>query len=123
METLAVALAATEIAQHLRVSRWGYAAVSTGHVLGIALLVGAVVPLDLRLIGLWRSVPVVAVSRLLVPVAAVGLVLAVATGLLLLSVRAPEYAALPVVRLKLALIVLAAGSALAAHAIGGVRLD
>jgi len=51
------ALEGTALAQALRVSRWGCAAVNAGHVLGVALLVGAIVPLNLRLLGLWRGVP------------------------------------------------------------------
>ena len=56
LETLLADLQATPAAQWLRGARWGYAAVSGGHVLGIALLVGAILPLDLRLLGFWRRV-------------------------------------------------------------------
>ena len=115
MEALLAALEATWWAQSLRVSRWGYAAVNTGHVLGLALLVGAIVPLDLRLLGAWRNVPLEALTRVLVPVAGVGLALTLVTGVLLLSIRASEYAALAILQLKLALVVVGAASALAAH--------
>ena len=72
----------------LRNSRWTYAAVNASHIVGIALLFGAIVPLDLRLMGCWRSVPIRTLARILVPVAACGLVLAIAAGLLLFSIRA-----------------------------------
>ena len=36
---------------------WTYALVNLGHLLGIALLFGGVVLLDLRLVGVWRLVP------------------------------------------------------------------
>jgi hypothetical protein len=98
------ALVASAPAQWLRFSRWGYAGVNTAHILGIALLVGAILPLDLRLLGLWRRVPLEPLERVLVPVAATGLLLAMTTGAFLFSTRAPEYAALDLFFAKLALI-------------------
>lgn len=109
-------LEATALATHLRLSRWTYPLVNAGHILGIALLVGAIVPLDLRLMGLWKAVDRRALERVLVPVAAAGLVLAVAMGLLLFSVQARDYAGLWVFQVKMALIVLGAVNALAAEA-------
>jgi hypothetical protein len=100
------------VAAALRDGRWSYAAVNGGHVIGIALLFGAIVPLDLRLIGFWRQVPIRTLKRVLVPVAVFGLVLALAAGLLLFSVRATEYAARTVFLFKLALIVCAVANAL-----------
>ncbi|MCF8478182.1 MAG: hypothetical protein K9G60_14230, partial [Pseudolabrys sp.] len=49
----------------LRSSRWSYAAVNTAHIAGLALLVGAIVPLDLRLMGWRRAVPIAALARAL----------------------------------------------------------
>lgn len=115
MEAAATAVEALALAEWLRFSRWGYAAVNTMHVLGIALLVGAIVPLDLRLLGLWRSVELGPLYRVLSRVAATGLVLAIASGALLFSVRATEYAVLELFLAKLALITIGGGHALALH--------
>lgn len=123
MEALLAALEATAPAQQLRAARWGYAAVNAAHILGFALLIGAVVPLDLRLLGLWREVPRAALLRVLVPVAAAGLALAVAAGLLLFAVRAREYAAMPVVQAKLVLVTAGTVAALALHLHGGRGLE
>jgi hypothetical protein len=101
------ALEATQLASHLRVSRWTYPLVNAGHVLGIALLIGAVAPLDLRLIGLWRHIPLASVAAVVRPVAATGLVLALATGALLFATGATEYAATRLFWFKLALVALA----------------
>src|SRR5690606_26256279 len=103
MDPLLAALEATAFAQYLRGARWGYAAVNGTHLLGIALLVGAIVPLDLRLLGLWRGTPVAVLARVLVPVAATGLAVAVVAGALLFSIRAREYADLGVLQVKLVL--------------------
>lgn len=123
MEALLATLEATAVAEALRFSRWGYAAVNTGHVAGIALLVGAILPLDLRLMGLWRGVPLAALARVLVPTAATGLTLAAATGALLFATRATEYAPLPILQAKALLIATGTAAALWLHARAGRRLE
>ncbi len=104
MEALFAALEGTALAQTLRGSRWIYAGVNAAHILAIALLVGSVVPLNLRLLGVWRGISREAVVRVLAPVAASGLALALLTGPLLFSVRAREYSAVGFLQLKLTLI-------------------
>ena len=123
MEALFAVLEATAPAQYLQASRWGYAAVSGAHILGIALLVGAILPLNLRLLGLWPSVPRANLLRVLVPVAATGLVLAVLTGPLLFSVRAQEYAAVGYLQVKVILVLLGLLSALTIHRAYGLTLE
>jgi hypothetical protein len=104
VQAAAQALEGLALAEWLRMSRWGYAAVSALHVFGIALLVGGIVPLDLRLLGLWRSMDLAGLYRVLARVAATGLALAAVSGFLMFSARAAEYAALDLFALKLALI-------------------
>lgn len=123
MEPLLAAIQASDLATALRFSRWSYAAVNTTHVLGIGLLIGAIFPLDLRLLGAWPSVPRKVLVRVLVPIAAFGLALAIAAGMLLFAVRAVDYAALTVFRLKLSLITAGAASALILHATHGFLLE
>ena len=96
----------------LRASRWSYAAVNASHIVGIALLFGTIVPLDLRLMGCWRSVSIRALARILVPVAAAGLLLAIAAGALLFSIRAVQYAGTGLFQIKMALIFCGIGNAL-----------
>ena len=113
METLFAALEGTALAQALRASRWGYAAVNAAHIFAITLLVGSVVPLNLRLLGVWRGIARETAVRLLAPVAASGLALALLTGPLLFAVRAREYSGVGFLQLKLALIAVAVLSTLA----------
>lgn len=96
----------------LRASRWVYPVVNTGHILGLALLFGAILPLDLRLLGLWPGHSLKALTRILVPVALCGLVLSLTTGALLFSVHAVKYAATPLFQVKLLLILAAVANAL-----------
>lgn len=100
----------------LRGSRWVYPLVNTGHIVGIALLFGAIVPLDLRMLGLWRSIQLRTLSTVLVPVSLTGIVLSIVMGSLLFAVRAEKYAALGVFQLKLLFVLGAVVNALLLHA-------
>jgi hypothetical protein len=93
IEQWAAALEATHVAAALRNSVWCYPLVNTAHILGVALLVGSILPLDLRILGVWNSVPLAPLSLVLARVAAVGLVLAIVFGALLFITRATEYTA------------------------------
>lgn len=105
MEGLLAALADTPPAVWMRFSRWGYAAVNAAHVLGVALLVGAILPLDLRLLGLWRRHAVEPLAGVLTPVAATGLVLASLSGSLLFLTDPVDYTRLRLFLVKIGLIV------------------
>ena len=99
-------LAAIETApatEWLRLSGWAYATANTLHVVGIALLFGSIVPLDLRLAG-WRQADasLAALARLLLPVAKTGFALAALSGMLLFAPDARTYAASPLFQAKLA---------------------
>lgn len=95
-------LEATPVARFLQENGWFYAGVNTLHIVGIALLVGAIVLLDLRLLRVWRGVPLEALSGPAVTVASVGLAVAIPTGAALLSVQATEYVANPFLYVKFA---------------------
>lgn len=85
-----------------------YLIVNAAHILGIGLLVGAILPLDLCLLRSTRGRELPVLGPFLVRTAATGTTLAVITGLWLFSVRPVEYAANPAFRYKAALLVLAA---------------
>jgi hypothetical protein len=95
------------VAAELRGSTWAYPLVNAAHIVGIALLFGAIVPLDLRLAGFWRSIPVAPLRRVLVPVAVLGLCLAITAGALLFIAKASDYAASGLFQAKMALVALA----------------
>ena len=87
VETVLDSLEASLPAVLLRGSLRVYPAVNTGHIIGIALLIGAIIPIDLRLLGLWPKVPLVPLLRVLMRTAAVGLGLAIVCGFLLFIVK------------------------------------
>lgn len=120
------ALATWPGAVWLQGSGTAYLCVNALHILGVGLLVGAIVPLDLRLAGLWRQAPLAVLLPFLSRAAAMGLVLALATGLWLLSVNPRDYAANPAFQSKLVLLVLALGNVAWQHgsaALARTRLE
>ena len=73
-------------------SLWTYPVVNLLHILGVASLFGALLVLDLRLLGLWRGVSLAAISLPTVPVATVGGIVALVSGVCLISTNTTEYA-------------------------------
>ena len=86
---------------------WTYGIVNLGHILGVATLFGAVLVLDLRLLGLWRTVPLPSIAGPTVPVATAGFIVAAITGAGLLATKATEYAGNPFLLIKFPAIALA----------------
>ena len=115
------ALEASAVAEGLRASQYAYPLVNAAHILALAALFGSILVLDLRLLGLWPSVPVGPLARVLPKVSAVGLALALPTGVALFSVQPFDYLAHPVFPIKLALIALGAANALLLHRAAGWR--
>lgn len=107
LDALIAAMASWPLSSALRKSQWVYPLVNTGHVLGLALLVGAITTLDVRLLGVGRTVALVPVAQLLIRVARVGFVLAVAMGALLFIARPADYAVNQLFQIKLLLIIVA----------------
>jgi hypothetical protein len=91
----------------LKQSGTAYLLVNASHILGLALLIGAILPLDLRLLGVFRSVPVAALAPVLSRMAGIGLGLALVTGAWLFTVRPVEYASNAAFLWKLGLLALA----------------
>ena len=84
-----------------------YLFVNAAHIASIGLLIGGILPLDLRLIGLLRGVPLAVIGPFLSRSAAIGLALAVLTGLWLFTVKPREYLENPAFLWKMALLALA----------------
>jgi uncharacterized membrane protein len=85
---------------------WTYAWLNLFHILGIATLFGAVLVLDLRLLGCWRRIPVAQIASPTVPLAGLGLVIALLSGALMITVNATGYVDNPFLYVKLPLVVL-----------------
>jgi hypothetical protein len=109
-------LEASRIGHAMRESGvWTYGIVNLGHILGIAILFGAILILDLRMLGAWRGLPLAALSRACVTVAVVGFLLAVMTGILMLATKAGDYIGNPFLLIKFPAIALALINVLLLH--------
>lgn len=114
MEFLAP-LAETPIARALITSSTLYLLVNAVHILGLGMLFGAILALDILLLGLEPAVPLSAVAAYLSRVAGLGLVLAIVTGLCLFIVKPVEYAGNPAFLVKLGFIALGLGNVAVVH--------
>lgn len=79
---------------------WTYGVVNLLHLLGIAMLFGSILVLDLRLLGVWRQIPLAAISRPTVLLAGIGFALAATTGVGLLATKATDYIGNPFLYIK-----------------------
>lgn len=99
----------------MRGELWLYPAVETLHLWGIAVLVGAVILFDLRVLGFARAIPIRALARHLLPWGIAALALIVPSGLLMFSAHAGDFIDNSAFLLKLLLLLLAATNAAAFH--------
>jgi hypothetical protein len=113
IEDWAAALEATALAIALRNSVWSYPLVNAAHILGVALLVGSIVPLDLRLLGAWRTAPLAPLWNILTRTAGAGFLLAIIFGMLLFITRATEYIASNLFLAKMAVVIIGTANAMA----------
>jgi hypothetical protein len=114
-------LASLPHAALLRRSATLYLLVNAAHITGIGLLIGAILPLDLRLMGVLKDGPVGVLTPFLVRVAATGLALAMLAGFLLFSVKPLEYVGNPAFLIKMGLLAVGLVNVLAQHANRGWR--
>jgi hypothetical protein len=101
-----------DVAATIRRSIYIYPLVSAGHIFSLTLLIGAIIPADLRMLGLFKGVAAGPFLRLMTAISATGLALAVVTGFLLFSVQPLEYAKNPAFLTKVTLVALGALNAL-----------
>ncbi|TAJ90841.1 DUF6644 family protein [Reyranella sp.] len=99
----------------LQRSGTAYLLVNALHILGVGVLLGGILPLDLRLIGFFRSVPLVAIGPFLSRSAGVGVVVAITTGLWLFTVKPTEYVGNTAFLCKMALLILALANVALQH--------
>lgn len=97
----------TSIAEWARVSIEGYPIIITAHSIGLAVMVGIVVVLDLRLLGRFREIPFTTFKKILV-VAWLGFVINFLSGLVLLTMQATDYVSNTLFLIKIGLVLLGA---------------
>lgn len=101
-------LEASALGDFARAEGWAYPAANTLHILGLAMLFGAILAFDLRVLGRGaRSLALPAAEASLLPLARAGFALALPSGLVLLAADATHLAGNPAFQAKLALILAA----------------
>lgn len=103
---------------------WAYPALEVVHICGIALLLGNLVLLELRVFGWGKSLPVKDLARMSLGLAAVGFGLAATSGLLMFASQPMELLSNRIFTVKMLLLFTAACNAGAFHARGSLeKLD
>lgn len=87
-------------------SAWGWPVVESLHFIGLSLLIGTVGVFDLRMLGVGRGIPMVALHRL-VPWGVFGFALNVTTGLMFFVSASDQYAFNPAFQMKMMFMALA----------------
>jgi hypothetical protein len=101
-----------------------YPALEVVHITGIAMLVGNLVLVEMRVWGFGRTLPLPALARLALTVSLVGFGLAATSGLLMFSSQAADLIANRAFVFKMGLLTLAGANAGLFHARNGLsRLD
>jgi hypothetical protein len=109
---LLVWLENTGVANAIRTIPWLYPTFETGHYIGLSLLVGGILLIDLRVLGFARSLPLKSMIGLL-PFVWAGFVINLLTGSLLFIYGATSFGTNTAFLVKMAFIVLAGLNALA----------
>ena len=86
---------------------WTYGIVNLAHIVGISLLFGAIVILDMRLLRFWQHVSVGTIATITIPIAVIGLSLAIPSGISMFTMNATQYHENPFLYLKMPILVLA----------------
>ncbi len=103
---------------------WAYPALEVVHIVGIALLLGNLVALELRVFGAAPALPVDALARLSLTLSLAGFALAAASGLLMFATQPGELLANRSFTVKMGLLALAGCNAAWFHGRGSLtRLD
>lgn len=126
METLiawAGWLEASALGEQMRSSTFLYPALNLAHLLGLVLLLGSMLLLDLRLLGAGREISLPAASQRLTPLAIGGLLTLLGSGFCLFAADATPLLGNQLLQLKLLLIVLGTANALLFRKRWASRLD
>jgi hypothetical protein len=107
-----VGLENTGIANAIRTIPWLYPAFETGHYIGLSLLVGGILLIDLRVLGMAKTLPLRSMIGLL-PFVWAGFIINLVTGSLLFIYGATNFGTNGAFLLKMAFMVLAGLNALA----------
>ena len=103
-------LETTAVARFVSESLWGYPIILTSHGIGMAIVVGIMLMIDMRLLGYAPRIPLDSFEKLFA-VGWFGIALNVVSGLLLFTAEAVRFAGNTMFQAKIALLVVGASTA------------
>lgn len=115
MTTVVHAIESSGVGRMMRESLWAYPIVETFHIIGLATIFGSVLVVDLRLLGLSRTVSVARLARHALPWTVGGFGLVLVTGLMMFTAHTADFLGNDVFMLKMGLILAAGINAAALH--------
>jgi hypothetical protein len=119
-QSVATPVAWVELSAH----PWAYPALEIVHIVGIALLMGNLVLVELRVWGLGANLPLPPLARLALRLSLLGFCIAAASGLMMFASQPADLLANRSFLVKMSLLALAGVNAAAFHIRGGLaRLD
>ena len=111
-DTAFALIEALPLAVAMRKWLWLYPIVEIAHIVGFVTLVGSVAMLDLRLLGLSRSISVTALSRHTLPWTLGALLIVVPSGLMMFTAHATDFVSNEAFLAKMTLLMVAGVNAL-----------
>lgn len=105
----------------LKTTPWAYPTLEVAHIVGIALLLGNLIALEVRVFGRAAALPVPALARLSLTLALAGFSLAAASGLLMFATQPDELLGNRAFVVRMGLLALAGVNAAAFHLRGSLR--
>ncbi len=117
-------IAITQFFEPLRTNPYAYPTLEVLHIIGIALLLGNLMLLELRVLGAGKALPVTDLARLTLSLSIIGFSLAALSGILMFATQAGDLLANRAFVIKMGLLMLASCNAAWFHARGSLsKLD
>lgn len=112
--------AAFSVSQAISKSMWGFAVIETIHIIGLAMLLGSIFVLNLRVMGYGVKQPADKLAKEIFRLAIAGFVIIIVTGVLMFMSAATTYMGSDPFAIKLGLLALAIALQFAMHKVPGM---
>ena len=122
LSAIAERVADTSFADWAMSSPLAYPVANVVHVLALVLLLGGIGLVDLRVLGLFRRLPLQPLASALIPIAATGVLILAASGSILFAADARALAGNQTFRLKLLLIAIALANVILFRLLYGTKM-
>jgi hypothetical protein len=116
MTTAVHALESSGLGRTMREALWAYPAVETVHIVGLAIVYGSIVVVDLRLLGLSRGISAMKLARHALPFTVGAFLVVMLSGALMFTAHVDDFLNNGVFMLKMGLILTAGVNAGLLHA-------